>query len=337
LRAPVPSPTYSVVVPVFNEEEVLSEFCRRIGAVADGLEGPSEFIFVDDGSSDRSRELLIELRQVDPRIKVASLSRNFGHQVAISAGLDLAQGDAVVILDADLQDPPEVVPRLVERWREGYDVVYAVRNQRAGESRFKRATASLFYRLLSRASDVKLPRDTGDFRLVDRRVADVVRGMREPDRYLRGMFAWVGFRQAGVPYERAERMAGETKFSLSQMMRFAADGIIGFSTIPLRFALGFGGFMAALAFSCGAAAVILKLTGSYTIPGWASITVLLSFFSGMQLLLIGVLGQYIGRIYQQGKQRPLYLVAETHGLGGEEPAPAAQGSLSLENVAKTRS
>ncbi|MGZ8669232.1 MAG: glycosyltransferase family 2 protein [Solirubrobacterales bacterium] len=315
-----PVPTYSWVVPVLNEEDVLPELHRRLSETAEKLDGPSEFILVDDGSIDRSREVVLQLRDRDPRLKLVALSRNFGHQLAITAGIDVARGDAVVVMDSDLQDPPEVVVEMAARWREGFDLVHGVRTARRGEGAFKRHTAHLFYRLLNRASDVDLPLDTGDFRLLDRRVADVVRRMREPNRYLRGLFAWVGFRQTGVQYERDERYAGDTKFSLMRMLSFAVDGLTGFSTVPLRLALGLGLAISALAFAAGLAAVVLKLTGAYTISGWASVTVMITFFSGVQLLMLGAVGQYVGRIFEQGKARPLYLIAETHGI--EEPAGA---------------
>jgi polyisoprenyl-phosphate glycosyltransferase len=314
--------TYSFVLPILNEEEVLPELHRRLSSVADALDGPSEFIFVDDGSQDRTREILLDLRKADPRVKLVFFSRNFGHQLAITAGIDCAGGDAVVVMDSDLQDPPEVVPRLAERWRDGYQVVYAVRSAREGESEFKLRTAKLFYRLLNRASDIELPLDAGDFRLIDRRVADVIRSMREPDRYLRGMIAWAGFRQTGIEYERAPRAAGSTKYSLARMIRFAIDGLISFSTIPLRLALGLGFLISALAFAAGVVAAVLKLAGAYAIPGWASVTVLLSFFSGVQLLVLGMMGQYVGRVYEQGKSRPLYLISESHGFSRSVPETA---------------
>jgi len=315
-------PTYSFVLPILNEEEVLHELHRRLSAVAEDLDGPAEFIFVDDGSQDRTRETLLDLRKIDPRVKLVFFSRNFGHQLAITAGIDCAGGDAVIVMDSDLQDPPEVVPRLAERWREGYQVVYAVRSAREGESAFKLRTAKLFYRLLNRASDIELPLDAGDFRLIDRRVADVIRSMREPDRYLRGMIAWAGFRQTGIEYERAPRAAGSTKYSLARMIRFAIDGLISFSTIPLRLALGLGFVISGLAFAAGVVAVILKLAGAYAIPGWASVVVLVSFFSGVQLLVLGMMGQYVGRVYEQGKGRPLYLISETHGFSRSAPDTA---------------
>ncbi|MDP9227687.1 MAG: glycosyltransferase family 2 protein [Actinomycetota bacterium] len=326
-------PTYSFVLPVMNEEGTLPELHRRLAAVADGLDGETEFVFVDDGSDDRSREILLELRKADPRVRFAALSRNFGHQLALTAGLDLASGDAVVIMDSDLQDPPELIPKLVARWREGYDVVYAVRSRRAGESGFKLRTAHLFYRLMNRASDIDLPLDAGDFRLIDRRVVEVVRNMREPDRYLRGMFAWAGFRQTGVEFDRDARAAGDTKYSLPRLIRFATDGLISFSTVPLRLALALGFAISVFAFLAGLGAIVLKLAGVYAIPGWASVTVMLSFFSGVQLLLLGAVGLYVGRIYEQGKGRPLYLVSEAHGF---DRSPASIASVGAESPTTPR-
>jgi polyisoprenyl-phosphate glycosyltransferase len=311
-------PTYSFVIPLFNEEEALGELHRRLAEVADRLDGPAEFILVDDGSTDRTREVCEQLRTRDDRVKLVSLSRNFGHQLAISAGLDFASGEAVVIMDGDLQDPPEVVPEMAERWRQGYEVVYAVREAREGETRFKRGTASLFYRLMARLTSIEIPLDAGDFRLVDSRVASIVANMREPDRYLRGMFAWVGFKQTAVPYERAARAAGEGKYSLGRMLRFAFDGLISFSTAPLRLTLASGFAIAGRAFAYGIVAIVLKLEGAFTTPGWASMIVVLTFFSGIQLIVLGTIGLYVGRIYLQGKRRPLYLVERTAGFERSE-------------------
>lgn len=323
------NPTYSFVIPVFNEEGVLEALHQRLSRVADSLDGPSEFILVDDGSSDRTAEVARELHSMDERVKLVTFSRNFGHQLAISAGLDFASGEAVVIMDGDLQDPPEVVPEMAERWRQGFDVVYAVRSGREGETPFKRATASLFYRLLRRMTNVDMPLDAGDFRLVDRRVAGIVSNMPEPDRYLRGMFAWVGFRQTAVAYERAERFAGETKYPLARMMKFATDALLSFSTAPLRLTLATGFVIAGVAFAVGIAAILVKLLGGFTVPGWASLIVVLSFFSGVQLIVLGTIGLYVGRIYAQGKNRPLYLVARTVGFDelerGIAPARASTG------------
>jgi polyisoprenyl-phosphate glycosyltransferase len=281
-------PAFSFVVPVRNEQDVLPELLRRLAGVADRLPGDSEFIMVDDGSTDRTREILGELRERDERIKLLCLSRNFGHQRAISAGLDFASGDAVVIMDGDLQDPPEVVLEMVPLWREGYEVIHAVRRVREGESRLKLWTAHRFYRLLRRLSDIELPLDAGDFRLVDRRVAEVVRQMREPDRYLRGMFAWVGFRQTSIAYDRAERYAGRTKNSWPAMIGFAVDGILGFSVAPLRYIIGLGFIFSGLAIAMGLLAIVLKLVDALPpVQGWASLTVLVTFLAGIQLIVLG--------------------------------------------------
>ena len=315
------TPTYSFVIPVLNEEAVLPELHRRLSEVADQLDGSSEFVLVDDASTDRSRELMLEMRERDPRVKLLFLSRNFGHQVAISAGLDHASGDAVVIMDADLQDPPEVALEMAALWRQGWEVVNGVRNVREGESRFKHWTARAFYRMLRRLSDIDLPLDAGDFRLVDRRVAEVVRGMREPDRYLRGLFAWAGYRQTSVGYGRDPRHGGETKYPLSRMIGLAVDGILSFSVAPLRIIIGIGFLVSLTALGFGILAAVLKLAGSLPpVEGWASLTVLVTFLAGAQLIVLGMIGLYVAKAYEQGKGRPLYLVASQHGL---DSAPAA--------------
>ncbi|MGH8976915.1 MAG: glycosyltransferase family 2 protein, partial [Acidimicrobiia bacterium] len=279
--------------------------------VMDALDGPSEVVLVDDGSTDGSYELMLSLQQRDARIKVLRLTRNFGHQIAITAGLDHAQGRAAIIMDADLQDPPEVALELAKKWREGYQVVYAVRDERAGESKAKLATANWFYRLMGRMSEVSIPPDAGDFRLVDRRALDSVLAMREHRRYMRGLFAWVGYDQVGVHYSRAARHAGRTKYPLRKMMRFATDGIVSFSAAPLRLALNVGFLVSMLSFLLGLLTVVLKLIGiDNVVPGWASIAVALTFFSGIQLTVLGVMGEYIARIYEEVQQRPLYLVRD---------------------------
>ena len=315
--------TISFVVPVRDEEEVLPEMHRRLDAVSREIDGECEFIFVDDGSADRSREAMSELRARDERVKLLFLARNFGHQLAITAGLDFAEGDAIVLIDGDLQDPPEVVLEMIPLWREGYEVVHAVRRRRAGESRMKLWTAHTFYRVMHRLSDVEFPVDAGDFRLVGRRVAEVVREMREPDRYLRGMFAWAGFRQTSVAYDRDERYAGKTKNSWRRMISFALDGILGFSVAPLRFILGLGFVISLLSLLWGLVAIVVKLTGS--VPpggeGWASLTVLVTFLAGIQLIVLGMIGLYVARAYEQGKHRPLYLVASAEGLKAGPSGP----------------
>jgi glycosyltransferase involved in cell wall biosynthesis len=323
--------TYSFVVPVYNERDVLRELGRRLSAVLDTLDGAGEVVLVDDGSSDGSHELLRDLNQRDGRFKVVRLSRNFGHQVAISAGLDHACGNAVIIIDGDLQDPPEVAIELARKWREGYDVVYAVRSDRAGESRAKLLTAAWFYRLLNRMSDVPVPPNVGDFRLVDRRVLDVVGDMPEHRPFLRGMFAWVGFDQTGVTYIRDARPAGTTKFSLRKMVAFALDGITSFSTAPLRLALNLGFMVSVLAFALGVGTIVAKVAGAFVVPGWASILTVIAFLGGIQLTVLGVIGEYVGRIHEEVKRRPLYLVRETVGVGDEsrDPVPALDRPPSL--------
>ena len=307
-------PEYSLVLPIYNEAETIPELVRRLAALADRLDGEAEVILVDDGSSDRSYELMSAARDADSRFKLLRLSRNFGHQIAVTAGLDVAAGNAVIVMDADLQDPPEVALELAARWREGYEVVYAVREGRQGETAFKRATASLFYRLFRRMSDVDVPLDVGDFRLVDRRALDAFRSMRESNRYVRGMFSWIGYRQVGVPFRRDERYAGETKYPLRKMLRFATDGIVSFSAYPLRLALELGFVVSALSFVLGIVFLISKFAGFYSVPGLASVAVFVAFLGGIQLLLIGIMGEYVARIHDEVKGRPLYLVSDTQGL-----------------------
>ncbi len=304
------APVFSLVIPVLNEQETLPELARRLDPILESLDGRSEVVLVDDGSSDRSFEIMRALSEADPRYVVVRLTRNFGHQMAISAGLEHASGDAVIIMDADLQDPPEVVLALIEKWREGFQVVYAVRDERTGESRTKLATAKWFYRVLGRMSDVEIPRDAGDFRLVDRRVVDTVNAMPEHRRYLRGMFAWVGYDQVGVRYVREARHAGVTKFPMRKMLAFAADGIVSFSTVPLRLVMMLGFFVSVVSVMAAAFGVVAKIASFDVVPGWASIVVPMGVIGGVQLVVLGVIGEYIARIYDEVKQRPLYLVRE---------------------------
>ncbi len=304
-------PTFSVVVPVYNEVESLPELYRRVRAVMDDLGEPWELVLVDDGSRDGSTDLIRQLRAQDPEhVRAVIFARNFGHQIAVTAGLDYARGQAVVVMDADLQDPPEVIPRLVEKWRQGYQVVYAVRQVREGETWFKRTTAALFYRLIRRITNVDIPLDTGDFRLMDRRVVEVLRRMRERHRFLRGMVAWVGFRQIGVPYKRAPRFAGETKYPLRKMLKFALDAITGFSYFPLQLATYMGFVSAGLAIVAIPIVAVARMTGIQAFYGQASTLIAVLFLGGVQLISLGILGEYVGRIYDQIKGRPLYVVAE---------------------------
>jgi dolichol-phosphate mannosyltransferase len=308
------TPVYSFVVPVLDEQDGLDELYRRLVPVMDAMDGPCEVVLVDDGSTDDSFDVMVKLHARDERFNVLRLSRNFGHQIAITAGLEYARGDAAIIMDADLQDPPEVALEMAKKWREGFDVVYAVRDSRAGESRAKVASARWFYRLLGRMSEVPLPVDAGDFRLVDRRALDPVLAMREHRRYMRGMFAWVGYDQTAVHYVRDARHTGATKYPLGKMLRFGADGIVSFSAAPLRVALTVGFSVSVASFALGLLTIILKLAGvEHVVPGWASIAVALTFLGGIQLTMLGVMGEYIARIYEEVKQRPLYLVREWHG------------------------
>jgi dolichol-phosphate mannosyltransferase len=283
------------------------------------LDGDAEVILVDDGSSDRTYELMQGLARGDRRFRLIRLSRNFGHQIALTAGVDASRGDAVIVMDADLQDPPQVVLELAARWREGYDVVYAVRQERQGETRFKRATASAFYRGFNRLSEIEVPLDVGDFRLVDRGALDVFNQMRESKRFVRGMFSWIGLRQTGVTYVRRERFAGETKYPLRKMARFAMNGLISFSSAPLRAALDIGFVVSALAFAVGIWSLVVKIAGFYNVPGWTSILVVVSFLGGIQLVVLGVIGEYIGSIHDEVKGRPLYVVG---GFEGFDEAPS---------------
>ena len=321
--SPIPPPSsLSVVVPCYNEEAVIAETHRRLVAALEGLGGGAgfEIVYVDDGSRDETARVLRGLQHGDPRVRVVLLSRNFGHQVATTAGLEHASGAAVVVIDADLQDPPEVIREMWERWREGAHVAYGVRTNRAGETRFKLWTAKLFYRLMNRLSGVEIPLDAGDFRLMDRRVVDALLAMPERDRFLRGMVSWVGFRQVPVPYRRAARYAGASKYPLLKMLRFATDGVLSFSFTPLRLATWIGFAALGVAFLGIVYAVALRLffDPSHWVPGWASIFVAVLFMGGAQLVSLGIIGEYIGRIYGESKQRPLYFVRERLGFAAGE-------------------
>lgn len=306
----------SVVVPCYNEEQVIAETNRQLVATLAAPAGLDfEIVYVDDGSSDATADLLRTIQNADNRARVVRLSRNFGHQLAVSAGLAHARGNAVVIIDADLQDPPEVIPEMIARWRDGYDVVYGMRTDRAGETAFKLWTAKLFYRFINRLSKVQLPLDVGDFRLLDRRVVDVLLSMPERDRFLRGMVSWVGFRQVAVMYARAERRAGESKYPLFKMLQFAADGVISFSLTPLRLALWVGFLSIGLAFAGILYALIIRLYTNDWVRGWTSIFTAVLFIGGAQLVTLGIIGEYIGRIYAEVKRRPLYVVEERLGFG----------------------
>jgi polyisoprenyl-phosphate glycosyltransferase len=308
-------PLLSVVVPCFNEAEVLWQTHRRLSAtLADIPDVEFEIIYVDDGSHDGTATVLRGIQALSPHVRMLRLSRNFGHQTAVTAGLEHANGDAVVLIDADLQDPPEVIREMVARWREGYHVAYGVRTGRDGETRFKRATAKIFYRLLNRLSDTPIPLDTGDFRLIDRRVVEVLRAMPEHDRFMRGMVAWAGFSQIAVPYRRAARFAGESKYPLLAMIRFALDGLTSFSRAPLRIATWLGILVSTVALAAVLYLLMLALFTNNAITGWTALLVTLLVLGGAQLLSLGIVGEYIGRIYGESKRRPLYLLEEARGF-----------------------
>jgi glycosyltransferase involved in cell wall biosynthesis/putative flippase GtrA len=306
---PSRTPVYSIVAPVFNEKETLPHFYQRIVQVMEGIGESFELVFVNDGSSDGSYEVLQQLHESDARVHVIDFSRNFGHQIAISAGLDFAHGNAVIIMDSDLQDPPEVIPELVACWKNGGEVVYAQRTKREGETRFKLMTAAAFYRLISRITSINIPRDTGDFRLLDRCVVNTLIAMREQHRFMRGLSAWVGFRQEAVSYERHERFAGTTKYPLQKMIRFSMDAITSFSHVPLQLATSLGFILAGISLVGILVAVFLRLvTGA--IVGQASTLILVLFLGGIQLIFLGIIGEYLGRIYDEVRARPLYIVRE---------------------------
>jgi polyisoprenyl-phosphate glycosyltransferase len=299
---------YSIVIPVFNEEAVLPILLRRLDALMEELDGPAEAILVDDGSSDCSSIVLRAKASNDPRYRYLGLSRNFGHQIAITAGMDAAAGDAIVVMDADLQDPPEVVGAMIARWKQGYEIVHARRLSREGESTFKRWTAEAFYRLLGRVSATCIPADVGDFRLIDRKVLEAFRSMPEQDRFVRGMFAWLGFRQTEVTFHRPPRAAGETKYPLWKMARLALNGVIGFSDAPLRLAIWLGLAVSGLALVYGLYVIGLWLFSSQLVTGWSSTIVVISFLCGINILMTGIMGLYVGRIHAEVKRRPLYVV-----------------------------
>jgi len=312
------NPRYSIIAPCFNEEGVLHELHRRMREVLDQTGESWELVLVNDGSRDRTSEIMRELYAADPRVKVVDFARNFGHQIAVTAGLDYAQGDAVVIIDADLQDPPEVILEMIDRWKEGYEVVYAVRTERKGETWFKEFTAKLFYRIIYRITDVDIPLDTGDFRLMDRKVVEAMKQMREQHRFIRGMTSWVGFRQTGVYYAREERYAGETHYPFRKMFKFALDAITSFSYAPLQLATYLGFIIAGLSALAARLVIFARLfMGTTPFRGQATTLVTVLFLGGVQLITLGIIGEYLGRLYDEVKGRPLYVVREA--LGFEEP------------------
>lgn len=315
-------PTYSIVAPVYNEAETLPHFYERVAAVMNDLHEPWELVLVNDGSRDGSLAQMIHLAEQHPQVRFINFARNFGHQTAVTAGIDYATGAAVILIDADLQDPPEVIPRMIDEWQAGYEVVFAVRAERAGESWFKRTTAKIFYRVLYRITDVDIPLDTGDFRLMDARVAHVLRQMREHNRFIRGMTSWVGFKQTGVEYKREPRYAGETKYPLRKMLSFALDAVTGFSFFPLQLMVYSSGVLGILAILTAVVISTLRLSfGEDFFGGQATTIVLLLLVSSFQLFFLFIIGQYIARIYDETRGRPLYVVASTGGFSDERPTP----------------
>ncbi len=316
--------TLSVVIPIYNEEDTLPLLYERLTAAMEGIGEPYEVLFVNDGSADRSECLLAEMHERDPRIKVVNFSRNFGHQVAITAGLNLAEGDAVIAMDGDLQDPPEALPDLVGRWREGYEVVYAVRQQRK-ENVFKRAAYKSFYWLLNKVSYLDIPLDSGDFSLIDRRVVDVLNSMPERSRFVRGLRTWVGFRQVGYEYARSARHAGESKYTLTRLMGLAFDGLVSYSFVPLRLVSNVGMIVSLVALAYMGYLLFGSVVGAAPPEGWTSTMVIVLFLGGVQLLSLGVIGEYVGRIFDEVKQRPSYVVRDTLGVSAERVEQSAHG------------
>lgn len=311
----------SVVAPAYNEEQTIAEFYERTRSALSEL--PFELVMVDDGSSDTTPEILDRIASADDRVKVITLSRNFGHQEALTAGLDHASGDAVVMMDADLQDPPELIAEMLEHWRRGSDVVYAVRQARAGETRLKLATARWFYRLFAKLAQIELPQNAGDYRLLDRRALEALQSMRERNRFLRGMTVWVGFTQTAVSYERDPRFAGETKYTPRKMVRFSLDAISSFSNVPLQLATIFGFVFSAVAFLAIPVAIAFKIAGQF-VPGVTTLLLVVLLLGGIQLITVGVIGEYLGRVYEEVKRRPLYIVKDRRNMSGIPDAPDAE-------------
>ncbi|MCL5054922.1 MAG: glycosyltransferase family 2 protein [Firmicutes bacterium] len=312
------SPQLSLIVPVYNESSNLDLFYERVLKVLKPLNVSYEILFIDDGSKDDSLEKLLKIRGRDSKVKVVQFSRNFGKEIAVSAGLDLAEGKAVIPIDADLQDPPELIPSLLEKWKEGYDIVYAKRTKRMGESWLKQWTASLFYRLIAKMTNINIPEDAGDYRLLSRAAVEQLKRLRERHRFMKGLFTWVGFKQTAVFFERDPRYSGKTKWSYWKLWNFAIEGITSFSYIPLQAASYLGLLVSGFAFFYGVFIIVFKLLHGIAVPGYASLMAAVLFLGGVQLLTLGILGEYIGRIYDEVKQRPLYVIHKTYGFDNPE-------------------
>jgi dolichol-phosphate mannosyltransferase len=308
----------SVVVPLYNEEEVILETYKRLKGVMDSINEPYEIVFVNDGSRDKTAPMVYELCNKDKTVKFVDFARNFGHQTAITAGMDYSEGQAVVVIDADLQDPPELIPKMIDKWREGYDVVYGKRKERKGETFFKKFTAKVFYRFLRSMTDVEIPVDTGDFRLIDRKVCDALKLVNERNRYIRGIISWLGFKQTGIEFVRDKRFAGTTKYPLKKMMKFAFDAITSFSYKPLKLASIFGMLLSSISFIYLIVVICTRILTSHVQPGWASILAVNLLFHGITLIILGIVGEYIGRIYDEAKGRPLYIVRQTKNFSEDK-------------------
>ncbi len=309
---------YSIVIPVYNEELVIEECYKRIKATMDTTSEPYELLFVNDGSRDKTEAMVSDLCDRDPRVRLISFSRNFGHQIAITAGMEASTGQAIVVIDADLQDPPQVILEMIEKWKEGYDVVYGQRLSREGETFFKKLSAKWYYQLMRRLTSVDMPVDAGDFRLIDRKVCDALSSFKEKNRYVRGLISWAGFRQTAVYFHRKERFAGKTKYPLKKMLRFALDGITAFSHKPLKISSYIGSTISVLSLIYLLVALGLKLFTEKVVTGWSLAFAVSLFFNGVIFIMLGVLGEYIGRIYDETKNRPLYIIREKKGFDYEE-------------------
>lgn len=327
-------PLLSVVVPVFNEQEVLLEFHRRLSVVLDGLGDGAEVVYINDGSHDGTLEILDRLHAADPRVAIINLSRNFGKEIALTAGLDHSRGDAVVVIDADLQDPPELIPTLISRWREGYDVVYATRTDRAGETFLKKLTAKYFYRVIRAVSRVEIPADTGDFRVLSRRAVDELCRLREHHRYMKGLFAWIGYRQISVPYKRDARYAGSTKWNYFKLWNFALEGITSFTIAPLKAATYIGFLTAVLAVVYALWIVYKTLRFGDPVAGYPSLVTIVLLLGGLQLMTLGIIGEYLGRMFNETKRRPLYLVERFWQAGQSQLEAPAEGTAGQADLAK---
>ena len=309
---------YSIVVPLYNEEEVIAETYKRLKAVAETFDAPYEIIMINDGSRDRTVPMAHALCEADKTMKLIDFSRNFGHQIAVTAGMDYASGDAIIVIDADLQDPPEVIPEMISKWKQGYDVVYGVRKKRQGETFFKKLTAAAFYRFLKKMTNVDIPVDTGDFRLIDRKVCEALKRVNEKNRFIRGIISWLGFKQIGVEFVRDKRFAGETKYPLKKMLRLAANGITSFSDKPLKLASGAGAAIMMLSILYALVMMTLKIAAFPDIPTWHFLFSAVFFLNGVTLLILGIYGEYIGRIYDEAKGRPLYLIGGLTNFDDEQ-------------------